>query len=234
VRLIDCFIPLLAYLRQFQIQPSGDLASVRQQLDGLIAQSRNTASEAGLAEADTQNALFAVVAWADEVLLATPWAGAGEWARNLLQRRLFNVTNAGDAFFKRLELMEPQQIQVREVYFYCLSLGFAGRYGYDRNAKALADIRQASLLPILRAIRAQREGSGLTSEMEKLMFPDGYAHLHAVVDAADSKPAGRWGWKFSSLTFNVLLIPLIILIVLYGVYHITIWQMVNSLLAQVK
>ncbi len=174
------------------------------------------------------------MAWADEVLLATPWAGAGEWARNLLQRRHFNVTNAGDAFFKRLEVMEPEQIQVREVYFYCLSLGFAGRYGYDRNAKALADIRQASLLPILRAIRAQREGSGLTSEMEKLMFPDGYAHLHAVGDAADSKPAGRWGWKFSSLTFNVLLIPLIILIVLYAVYHITIWQMVNSLLAQVK
>ncbi len=83
-------------------------------------------------------------------------------------------------------------------------------------------------------MRAQREGSGLTSEMEKLMFPEGYAHLHATAEAAASKPAGRWNWKFSSLTFNVLLIPLIILIVLYGVYHIIIWQMVNALLVQVK
>jgi type VI secretion system protein ImpK len=232
VRLIDCFIPLLAFLRHFQIQPSGDLASVRQQLDELIFQSRNAASEAGISEADTGEALFAVVAWADEVLLATPWAGAGEWARHLLQRRYFNVANGGDAFFKRLESMAPQQLQVREVYFYCLSLGFAGRYGYDRNAKALADIRQASLLPILRAIRESRAGSGLSPEMEKLMFPEGYAHLHPV--AGDSKPAVRWGWKFSSLTFNALLIPLIILLVLYGVYHSIIWQMVNSLLAQVK
>lgn len=234
MHLIDCFIAPLAFLRQFQIQPSGDLAAVRQQLDDLIVQSRNAASESGMSDADTEEALFAVVAWADEVLLATPWAGAGEWARHLLQRRYFNVTNGGDAFFKRLEALGAQQVGVREVYFYCLSLGFAGRYGYDRNAKALADIRQASLLPVLRAIRAQREGAGLTSEMEKLMFPDGYAHLHAAEGDAGSKPASRWDWKFSSLTFNVLLIPLIILIVLYGVYHVIIWQMVNALMAQIK
>ncbi len=234
MHLIDCFISPLAFLRQFQIQPAGDLASVRQQLEELVAHSRNMASEQGFSSADTEEALFAVVAWADEVLLATPWAGTGEWARHLLQRRYFNVSNAGDAFFKRLEALGEQQTQVSEVYFYCLSLGFAGRYGYDRNAKALADIRQASLQPILRALRAQREGSGLTSEMEKLMFPEGYAHLHAGADDASTKPAGRWGWKFSSLTFNVLLIPLIILIVLYGVYHTIIWQMVNALMVQVK
>ncbi|MBI2727067.1 MAG: DotU family type IV/VI secretion system protein [Polaromonas sp.] len=234
MHLIDCFIAPLAFLRQFQIQPSGDLASVRQQLDELIAQSRNAASDAGMSDTDTEDALFAVLAWADEVLLATPWAGAGEWARHLLQRRYFNVTNAGDAFFKRLEVLDARQMQVREVYFYCLSLGFAGRYGYDRNAKALSDVRQATLQPMLRDIRAQREGLGLTSEMEKLMFPDGYAHLHAAEGDAGSKPASRWDWKFSSLTFNVLLVPLIILAVLYGVYHIIIWQMVNSLMAQIK
>ncbi|MES1979466.1 MAG: DotU family type IV/VI secretion system protein [Pseudomonadota bacterium] len=234
MHLIDCFIAPLAFLRQFQIQPSGDLASVRQQLDELIAESRNAASDAGMSDTDTEDALFAVLAWADEVLLATSWAGAGEWARHLLQRRYFNVTNAGDAFFKRLEVLDARQMQVREVYFYCLSLGFAGRYGYDRNAKALSDVRQATLQPMLRDIRAQREGLGLTSEMEKLMFPDGYAHLHAAEGDAGSKPASRWDWKFSSLTFNVLLVPLIILAVLYGVYHIIIWQMVNSLMAQIK
>lgn len=232
MRLIDCFIPLLAFVRHFQSQPSGELASMRQQLDDLLAEARRAAQLAGKGDADTQEAMFAVAAWTDEVLLAAQWSGASEWTRHLLQKRYFSVSNAGNAFFSRLEQLGPEQVQVREVYVYCLSMGFAGRYGYDRNAKALADIKQSSLLLVLRAGQTQQEGSGLSAEMEKFMFPEGYARAPGA--EAGDRPAGRWGWKLSTLTLNVLLIPLIVLGVLYGVYHIIIWQMVNALLAQIK
>lgn len=234
MRLVDCFIPLLAFLRHFQVQPSGDIAPVRQQLDELLTDSLAAAQAAGKSPADTQEAMFAVVAWADEVLLAAPWSGGREWARHLLQKRHFDVSNAGDAFFSRLEQLNSQQAEVREVYIYCLSLGFAGRYGYDRNAKALADIKQSSLLLALRAIRSQREGTGLSSEMEKFMFPDGYALTSPDLAGKDALQASRWGWKFSALTINMLLIPLIVLCVLYGIYHLIIWQLVNALLVQIK
>lgn len=234
MHLIDCFIPPLAFLRQFQIRPAGNLESVRQQLDVLLADACRDALAAGMGEINTQDGLFAVAALGDEILLSSSWSGAGEWARHLLQKRHFNVTNAGNAFFTRLEAMGPQQMPAREVYFYCLSLGFAGRYGYDRNAKALADIKQTSLSLILRALRSDRDGAGLSPEMEKLMFPDGYGYLHGAGEEANKKSASRWGWKLSSLTVNVLLIPLIVLVVLYGVYHTIIWQMVKTLLVQVN
>ena len=234
MRLIDYFIPFLAFLRYFQSQPSGDLMSVRQQLDELLASARANALEADESDADVQDALFAVVALADEILLAAPWTGAGEWPRHLLQKRLFSVSNAGDAFFSRLEQLDPLRIQTREVYLYCLSMGFAGRYGYDRNAKALADIRQNSLALVSSAARAQRERSGLSAEMEKFMFPEGYSQASGTPAKASPGRAGKWGWRFSSLTVNALLVPLVVLCVLYGTFHIIIWQAVNTLLAQIK
>lgn len=234
MRLIDCFIPAMAFIRHFQSQPAGDIASVRPQLDSLLMQASDAARAAGVTDADVQNALFAVAAWMDEVLIVATWSGAREWARQLLQKRHFNVSNAGDAFFTRLELLRPEQTEVREVYVYCLSLGFAGRFGYDRNAKALADIKQANVLLVQRAVQTQRDGTGLSSEMAQFMFPDAYA-LNSAADAStQAQRAGRWRWKFSSLTLNALLIPLIVLCVLYGIYHVIIWQMVNALLVQIK
>ena len=235
VRLIDCFIPALAYLRHFQRQPAGELAAVRMQFEQLLGSAMAAAESARKNPADSQAALFAVVAWADEVFLASAWSGASQWARQLLQRQYFNVSNAGDAFFSRLELLSTAQIEVREVYLYALSLGFAGRYGYDRNAKALADIRQASQLLVMHDLRGSSEAQGLSSDMQKFMFPDGYATSNGSMnpEGGDSDRDKRWSWKFSALTVNVVMIPLIILIVLYTVFHTLIWQAAKTLMAQI-
>ncbi len=235
MRLIDCFIPALAYLRHFQRQPEGDLASVRLQLEQMLASAVSSAETARKSSDDIQTALFAVVAWADEVMLSTSWSGVSQWARQLLQRQYFNVSNAGDSFFSRLETLSASQIEVREVYLYALNLGFAGRYGYDRNAKALADIRQASLQLVMHDLRAQREAQGLSAEMEDFMFPDGYANANgsANLHGTDKQQDKPWRWKLSSLTLGVLLIPLIVLTVLYAVYHTIIWRTANVLMAHI-
>lgn len=228
MRLVDCFIPLMAYVRHFQRQPGGDVADVKDSLDALIAESRRTALAGGFSDADASDALFAVVAWADEILLATPWAGAEEWKRQLLQRRHFNVTNAGVAFFTRLENLGAHQLAVREVYVYCLSMGFAGRYGHDRSPKALADVRQASLQLIADAADHPEGADG------KKLFPEAYAASRQGKDGKDGLNGKRWGWKMSSLTLNILLVPLVILLVLYGIYHVIVWQTVNAISAQIR
>ncbi len=226
MRLVDCFIPSMAFVRHLQEQPSGSAASVKEQLDGLLTDARRKAHEAGISEVDIQSGLFAVAAWADEILLAVPWPGAEEWKRQLLQKRYFNVSSAGVEFFTRLEALGAQQLAVREVYFFCLSMGFAGRYGRDRNPKALDDIKQASLAQLV------QEGDSIYGESGKVMFPQAYA----VARSKDrgQQADGRWRWRISSLTVNVLLVPLIVLVVLYGIYHVIIWQTVNSIMAQIK
>lgn len=226
MRLVDCFIPFMAFVRHFQAQPAGSAASVKEQLDGLLTEARRKAQEAGIFEADTMNGMFAVAAWADEILLATAWPGAEEWKRLLLQKRYFNVSSAGVEFFTRLEAMGPQQLAVREVYFFCLSMGFAGRYGHDRNPKTLEDIKQACLSQLV------RDGEGLQGD-GKVIFPQAYASL-ARAKGGKQPGESRWGWRISSLTVSVLLAPLAVLAVLYGIYHLIIWQTVNSIMAQIK
>ncbi len=228
MRLVDCFIPLMAYVRHFQRQPGGDVADVKDSLDALIAESRRTALAGGFSDADASDALFAVVAWADEILLAAPWAGAEEWKRQLLQRRHFNATNAGVAFFTRLESLGAHQLGVREVYVYCLSMGFAGRYGHDRSPKALADVRHASLQLIA---DAADHPSGVDGQK---LFPEAYTATRQGKDGKDAAEGKRWGWKMSSLTLNMLLVPLIVLLVLYGIYHVIVWQTVNAISTQIR
>lgn len=224
--LADCCIPLIAYIRQFQREPAGDADTVAQRIDQLIAETRRVGRERGFSDAAVQAALFAVVAWADEVLLAAHWSGAGDWPRRLLQKRYFNVTNAGVAFFTRLDALTAQQRQVREVYFLCLSLGFAGRYAYERNPKALDDIKRHNLKVLLQDIRRPAGGD------LQMLFPEGYADGRAADEPKDEERRLRWG--FSSLTLSAVLTPLLLLAVLYTVYHVIIWKMVDDLLPLVK
>lgn len=228
MHLVDCFIPLMAYVRHFQSQPSGDVVSVQAQIDTLLVDAKTNAQNAGIGEIETTQAFFAVAAWIDEMMLATPWTGVDSWKRQLLQRRYFNVSNAGVAFFTRMESLSPQQLQVREVYFFCLCMGFAGRYGYDRNPQTLADIKSNSLKQLL------HEGNALSGEAGKLMFPEAYATALRQTKNLNDKVVNRWGWKISTLTASALLVPLMVLVVLYGVYHLIIWQSVNAIMAQIK
>lgn len=232
MRLVNCFIPFCARLQAFQRQTSGDPASdsaaaMSAQLDALIAEARRNAHDAGHLDADVEQALFALAAWADEILIAANWPGAAQWQRSLLQRRYFNISNAGIAFFERLETLGPQQLPVREVYYLCLGMGFAGRYGYDRNQKALTDIKRANLALLLQG------DDGLPGEAGRLMFPDGYGVFPAD-SAASRKPGVHWRRKFSTLALNVSLIPLAILAILYGLYHVAVWEMVNAILPHIS
>lgn len=228
MHLVDCFIPLMAYVRHFQSQPSGDVMSVQGQVDSLLREAKVQAQSAGINEIDTTEASFAVAAWIDEMVLATPWPGVDSWKRQLLQRRYFSVSNAGVAFFTRMDALSPQQLQVREVYFFCICMGFAGRYGYDRNPQTLADIKNSSLKQLV------QDGHALLGEAGKMMFPEAYAAALRQKKTLGDKVANRWGWKMSTLTASVILVPLMVLVVLYGVYHLIIWQSVNALMAQIK
>lgn len=71
---------------------------------------------------------YALVALADEVALETEWAGQDEWEEDLVEQHYFGTAIAGEEFFVRLKEVAPDEDQLAEVYFLCLSLGFKGRY----------------------------------------------------------------------------------------------------------
>jgi type IV/VI secretion system ImpK/VasF family protein len=89
---------------------------------------KKRAIEAGKKPQDVEEAAFAVAAWLDESSAKFPdW-----WAHTTpIQKLVFSTNNAGNEFFERLNRLNRQQDEVREVYYVALCLGFAGQYYYE-------------------------------------------------------------------------------------------------------
>jgi type VI secretion system protein ImpK len=140
--LIDHYVPVLARVTEIlddeEKANAYDYDSLRQELVDLIerasASCRDTADESLC-----RDATFALVAFVDEKVLSSAWSQRHQWASQLLQKQYFNTTNAGVQFFEYLDELNPfspRERDVREVFFYCLCLGFMGRYyrSGDRGA----------------------------------------------------------------------------------------------------
>lgn len=116
---------------------------------------------------ELDEARFALVAWADEVVLRSNWRGRDEWAAEPLQLRLYRTNRAGNEFFEHLRRLRPEATRAREVYFLVLCLGFEGAY-HDQPAERRALI--AHQYETLRAARAVLE-----SDRERYVTPSAYA-----------------------------------------------------------
>jgi type IV/VI secretion system ImpK/VasF family protein len=77
---------------------------------------------------EIEEARFAMVAFADEMILRSNWSGREEWLASLLQLHLFRTNRAGDEFYQHLQNLRPDQSHAREAYFLSLALGFEGAY----------------------------------------------------------------------------------------------------------
>jgi len=149
--LVDSFIPAMTYVVETieKIGEDGELEynRFRQRVIGLLTDNAIRVSEGGYAHADYDNALFAVSAFIDEKVMNSHWNHKDQWGAELLQRHYFNTTKAGVDFFSRLDALNPFSPidrDIREVYYYCLALGFAGQYYRPGDKAHLAEILKAN------------------------------------------------------------------------------------------
>ncbi|BDU73721.1 DotU family type IV/VI secretion system protein [Mesoterricola silvestris] len=191
-RLIDGFLEVMAYTRYLvggahgePVDGPGAAAQFRRILDG--AEAFRTAH--GLPEEAWREALFAVCAWADEQILCSHWEGRFTWGFDQLQRQLFDTTRAGEAFFERLEALPDEAWQVREVFLYCLGLGFQGRLFAPGDQATLRRIRAEHLRRLPRDLGAGADphlfpdsGQTLPGELRRRHLP--YRYLGYLVLAA--------------------------------------------------
>jgi type VI secretion system protein ImpK len=94
---------------------------------------------------DIADARFALAAFVDEAILRSRWSGKEQWADNPLQLQLFETYVAGEIFFEKLETLRTRgetAVEVLEIYYLCLTLGFEGKYGIEgaERLTALAKI----------------------------------------------------------------------------------------------
>lgn len=90
---------------------------------------------------------FALAAFVDETVLTANFPLRHEWEKNPLQLKYFGEQLAGNKFFEKLESMLGQ-IEVTqdavEIYYYCMLLGFKGRYAVYEQEKLLATMQKTA------------------------------------------------------------------------------------------
>lgn len=121
------------FLLGLQIQANAvqlpDCDSLRSRVLGLLQSIREQAPRAGHIPADVEEAQYAVTAFLDEVIKSSDWPDRNRWSTNPLQAQLFGESNAGVNFFEqRLPAVRRNSPAAVEVYYYCIMLGFEGKY----------------------------------------------------------------------------------------------------------
>lgn len=151
MRLIDCFADaistVLAYVDAINNGVGPDYDDVRLGVESVLSANANYAA-GGFTREQYDTAKFAVVAFIDETILLSDWEHRHKWAHELLQKSHFSTSNAGEEFFDRLDGLssfDPGERDVREVYVYCLALGFVGKFYRPGDRARLEEIRNSNL-----------------------------------------------------------------------------------------
>ncbi len=134
-RLLDCFSALLSFglaldasIAAGRVNVSCEVA--RRRARALLEQARTAARNLDKSAEQIESALFAMVAWIDEILARHP--GCPDTAEPL-QVLLFNSNNAHSEFFHHLSALPAGEQEVREVYWHALALGFKGQYYFESD-----------------------------------------------------------------------------------------------------
>jgi type VI secretion system protein ImpK len=149
--------PLLLIIGQLRGTITGpDIHALRRHALDEIRRFEDRARAEGIANEIVLTARYALCAALDEAVLSTPWGAQSEWTQQSLLVALHREAWGGEKFFEVLDRIsrEPaRHIDLMEVQYLCLALGFAGKYHVeDRGHARLLDIQH----DLFRKIREYR------------------------------------------------------------------------------
>jgi type VI secretion system protein ImpK len=210
MRLIDCFIDIIAYITYLvksgaKKQPSFD--QVKADIQRLITKSQRYLEDGTVPREDYDLARFAVFAWVDEAIMNSSWDGRTQWQREQLQRLYYQTTDAGEIFFERLNTIGPHQRDVREVYYLCLAMKFTGQYCNPGDEYLLEQLKTSNLKLLTGS------SLGIPSLDKRELFPEAYP-----VESAEAGPLKAKS-RFSPLTLICIFSPVVIYGILFLIYR---------------
>ena len=187
MRMMDCFYEVfyktLTYVEEFKKGTLHDYEAVRLVIDRTLVENASGYLEGGYSEEHYRLALYAVVAFIDEAMMLSGWEHKNQWKKDMLQMRHFQSINAGEAFYEKLQALsafDPSERDIREVYYYALTLGFRGKYYKTEDQTILANLRKNNL-ELLKDVNTSRQANwtarpkGRSSvARQRRFFPEAY------------------------------------------------------------
>jgi type VI secretion system protein ImpK len=114
----------------------------------------------GLAPRAVRASKYALCATLDDLVLNTPWGSRSVWTTRSMVGTFFSETWGGDRFFDLLAQLKKDpgiNVDLLELLYYCISLGFEGKYRVAaRGASQLLVLRE-DLYRLIRAARGDFE-----------------------------------------------------------------------------
>ena len=135
---------LILRLKAGIIQPSNDL---RPKVAALLMDFEKRAERYRFNHKIVQVSKFALASFVDETILTNNFQMKEEWEKYPLQLEYFGEQLAGNKFFDKLLSMIKQVDQTAdavEIYYYCMLLGFKGKYAVYEQEKLLATMQQTA------------------------------------------------------------------------------------------
>jgi type VI secretion system protein ImpK len=133
-----------------------DIATLRRQALEQVREFEERARGAGAAPETVLAARYVLCAAIDEAVLSTPWGNQSEWGEQTLLVTLHREAWGGEKFFDMLQKISAdpaRHIDLMELQYVCLALGFAGKYQVaERGHARLAEVQSE----LFRRIRTYR------------------------------------------------------------------------------
>jgi type VI secretion system protein ImpK len=135
---------LILRLKAGIVAPSNDL---RPKIASMLEEFEKRAERYKFNHKIVQVSKFALASFVDETVLTANFPLKNEWEKNPLQLEYFGEQLAGNKFFDKLEAMLKQIDATKdavEVYYYCMLLGFKGRYAIYDHEKLIATMQETA------------------------------------------------------------------------------------------
>ncbi len=141
--LLECCTSLFALTAPFRGGDRGESlpGNYRERILAGFDEMERMAFERKITMQVVKDARYAMAAYVDEVVLTSQWPGRMDWMAKPLQLEFFGDHSAGEGFFTRLaELRQggERNLDLLELYFVCLQLGFEGAYRFKGLEQLMA------------------------------------------------------------------------------------------------
>jgi type VI secretion system protein ImpK len=164
-------LQLLARLRNTMSQP--DAGDLRERATREIKRFEETARARQIPMEQLRPAHYALCASLDDVVLATPWGSQGAWAARSLVSTFHQEVRSGERFFDVLRQLQQNPggfLPVLELMYFCLSLGYMGRYRLSPRGPAEIDKIREDTYSVIRRQRPEGE-TGLSPHWQGVTAP---------------------------------------------------------------